>query len=212
VHAFKTLLMIIGLLASAARVARSQESTRAGEYSLSPGDVLRITVWREPEYSGVFVIGSDGSIQHPFYQQLRIAGEPLSSVKTRIAALLKTVSTAAPQFVLEPQYKIVVAGEVRQPNVYFVTAGSTVAQAIAQAGGPTEVGRSDLVKVIREGQETMISLTQTDAAAGRRFVVQSGDEILVMRVKSTYRDTLAPAASIVGAAAALIAAIFSLVK
>jgi polysaccharide export outer membrane protein len=212
VHAFKALLMITGLLAGVARAAPGQDAARAGEYSLSPGDVLRITVWREPEYSGEYIIGSDGSIQHPFYQQLRIAGEPLSLVRTRIAALLKTVSTATPQFVIVPQYRIVVAGEVRLPNVYLVTAGSTVAQAIAQAGGQTERGRTDLVRVIREGRDTTISLTRTDSVAGRRFIVQSGDEVLVMRAKNTYRDTVAPAASIVGAAAALIAAIISILK
>src|SRR5207249_8012758 len=51
---------------------------------LSPGDVLRIIVWRQTEFSGDFVIGSDGSITHPLYKEVKVAGLPIAVVEQRV--------------------------------------------------------------------------------------------------------------------------------
>src|SRR2546422_4529355 len=61
-------------------------------------------------------------------------------------------------FVLEPVFPVTVAGEVRQPNLYRLPEGTTFAQAIAQAGGPTELGRLNKVQVIRRDSTMMIDL------------------------------------------------------
>src|SRR5215218_6153155 len=41
---------------------------RTEAVSLSPGDSVRITVWRKPEFSGDFIVAPDGTISHPLYR------------------------------------------------------------------------------------------------------------------------------------------------
>src|SRR5215210_2620316 len=48
---------------SAQTVAPSADQTM-----LSPGDSVRIVVWRKPEFSGDFVIAPDGSVSHPLFR------------------------------------------------------------------------------------------------------------------------------------------------
>ena len=36
-----------------------------GDSLLRPGDALRITVWRQPEFSGDFVVNPDSTVAHP---------------------------------------------------------------------------------------------------------------------------------------------------
>ena len=43
---------------------------------LAPGDVLRVNVWRRPELSGDFVLASDGTLTHPLFKSVQVAGAP----------------------------------------------------------------------------------------------------------------------------------------
>jgi protein involved in polysaccharide export with SLBB domain len=168
---------------------------------LAPGDVLRITVWRKPEFSGEFLVAPDGSITHPLYRELKVAGIPFSAVDERVRVFLARFE-ANPAFVLAPLLRVVVGGEVRQPNVYTVPPGTTVAQVIAMAGGPTERGRLDRVRVARGRSIHVVDLTRVDADASYSEV-RSGDQVIVERTRNVLRDYLGPASSVVGALAAL---------
>src|SRR2546429_227615 len=114
-----------------------QRTTRAlSDPVLRPGDVLRITVWRHPEMSGEFVVAPDSTLGHPLYQVVKVAGAPLPVVKERLRGLLATYEQDV-QLVIEPLFPVTVAGEVRVPNLYRLPPGTTFAQAIPPAGGPT---------------------------------------------------------------------------
>src|SRR5207248_7634121 len=115
---------------------------------LRPGDMLRLSVWRHPELSGDFLVAPDSTVVHPLYQRVQVVGVPLPVVKERLRALLVTYEQGV-EFAIEPLFAVTVAGEVRQPNLYRLPQGTTFAQAIAQAGGPTELGRLDRVHVMR---------------------------------------------------------------
>jgi polysaccharide export outer membrane protein len=94
--------------------------------------------------------------------------------------------------------KIIVGGEVRSPNVYSVPPETTIAQAIALAGGPTERGNPRKLRVIRDGQEIQIDLTRADSDVAR-LQIRSGDQILMSRRGPTAREYIGPILS--GAAA-----------
>src|SRR5919106_5969700 len=107
---------------------------------LRVGDALRITVWRQPELSGEFVVAPDSTLVHPVYQAVQVAGAPLPVVKERLRSLLVTYDQDV-RLVVEPLFPVTVAGEVRQPNLYRVPQGTTFAQAGAPAGGAAGTGR-----------------------------------------------------------------------
>src|SRR5690348_13451415 len=155
---------------------------------LFPGDVLRITVWRQPEMSGEFVIGPDGTITHPLYRELKVVGMPLSAVQDRVRTFLDRFETN-PQFVMLPMLRIIVAGEVRTPNVYTVPVGSTIAAVIALAGGPTDRGRLDQVRLQRGTGSFLLDLTRPEERA-MRTSIRSGDQILVGRRRNFVQDVL----------------------
>src|SRR5438309_11302791 len=186
--------------ASAQRLVRPLE-----DRALRPGDVLRINVWRHAELSGDFVVAPDSTLVDPVYQVVKVAGAPLPVVRERLRGVLASFEQGVP-FVLEPLFPVTVAGEVRQPNLYRLPQGTTFSQAIAQAGGPTELGRLDKVRVIRRDSEMVIDLAR-GYSRYEALPIASGDQVLVARRSSfnLLRDVVYPLASLTAAVAAVLA-------
>lgn len=176
--------------------------------SLSPGDVIRIVVWRKPEFSGDFVVAPDGTIIHPLYREVKVGGVPLVQVEERVRVFLTRYETS-PAFVISPLLRVFVGGEVRQPSVYSLPPGTTIAQAVALAGGPTERGKLDEVLVVRRQEREMLDLTQPDSRAVS-METRSGDQLFVGRRLSFFNDVLAPASAVFAAVATVVSIIIQL--
>ena len=167
---------------------------------LEPGDSIRIQVWRKPEFSGDFQVGPDGTITHPLYRAVRVAGVPLAAAEANIRRFLSDYDQN-PQFVMEPLINVSISGEVPRPSVFAVQPKTTLAEAVARAGGTTQFGRRDRVRIFRsEGsarRELFFDLKDpTDAVA--QSPVQSGDQIVVDRNKAFVKDVLLPVFGIIG--------------
>lgn len=163
---------------------------------LRPGDLLRIEVWRQPEYSGEFAIGVDGRLLHPLYQEVPLEGLPVFEVRREIQRFLSDYIEGA-RLVVEPVYRVSVGGEVRQPAVYQVDRGSTVAEAIALAGGPTVLARLDEVLLVRSGTQYTLRLGDDLITFGQLPIV-SGDQIFLDRQSqfNLWRDVIGPVATL----------------
>jgi polysaccharide export outer membrane protein len=196
------LALSASVLAAPEMLAQSQQARSVVDSSvavLAPGDKIRIAVWRDSALSGEYVIAPDGSITHPLYRSVFVAGLPLVEVEQRLRSFLSRFTTE-PAFVISPLVRIIIGGEVRQPNVYTVPWGTTLAQAVALAGGPTDRGMMDRVRMERGTGVQTIDLTQPNAESGR-VQVRSGDQIVVGRRREVMRDVVAPSSSIVAALA-----------
>jgi polysaccharide export outer membrane protein len=191
---------------SQADPARNGQASRPATESitLSPGDVVRITVWRKPELSGEFAIAGDGSIVHPLYRDVRVVGIPMDAVEGLLRGVIEKIERTP--FVVEPLLRVSVEGEVRQPSVYSLRPETSIAQAIAMAGGPTERGRADKVRVVRMGGEVAVDLRRAEVG-GSRLTVRSGDRIVVDRDRAVFRDILSPMITVLGATAAIVSVI-----
>jgi polysaccharide export outer membrane protein len=176
--------------------------------SLSPGDMIRIVVWRKPEFSGDFVVSADGTIIHPLYREVAVAGLPLGLVEERLRIFLSRYETN-PAFVISPLLRVFVGGEVRQPSIYSLPPGTTIAQAVALAGGPTERGRLDEVLIVRRQDRQVVDLTRPDSRVVS-METRSGDQVFVGRRLSFFNDVLAPASSVFGAVATVVSIIIQL--
>jgi protein involved in polysaccharide export with SLBB domain len=198
--------VVVALLIAPPWFASAQRPARAlKDPILRPGDVLRINVWRHPELSGDFVVAPDSTLVNPVYQVVKVAGAPLPVVRERLRGVLGSYEQGVP-FVLEPLFPVTVAGEVRQPNLYRLAEGTTFAQAIAQAGGPTELGRLNKVRVIRRDSAMVINLG-SGYSRYQALPIESGDQILVARRSgfNLLRDVLYPLTSLTAAVAAVLA-------
>jgi polysaccharide export outer membrane protein len=191
---FCALLLALGLSSPSLCVAQATPDPSA--ITLQPGDLVRIAVWRRPEFSGDFVIAGDGTITHPLYRAINVTNVPLPQVEDHLRQFLKQYETD-PAFSFSALLHIFVFGEVRQPNVLTVPPGTTVAQAIALSGGPTDEAKLGDVRLVRGVQTFAIDLMSPDPAMGRT-TIRSGDQILVGRSKHVFRDVVGPVAAFIG--------------
>jgi protein involved in polysaccharide export with SLBB domain len=189
-------LALLSLLLLQAWPARAQQPV------LNPGDAVRITVWRKPELSGDFTVGSDGALVHPLYRQVVVTGVPLATVEDRLRTFLRQFETN-PELSVQPLIRVAIGGEVRRPDLFTLTPELTVAQAVAAAGGPSERALGNQGRLLRRGQEYRLDLTRPDTGYASQ-PIQAGDQILLPRKTSIFRDYIAPAGGLLSAAVSLI--------
>jgi polysaccharide export outer membrane protein len=187
-------------------IAAQVPTSRSEPVTLSPGDSVRITVWRKPEFSGDFIVGPDGSITHPLYRTVRVGGVPFTTAEANVRTFLARFEQD-PQFVVEPLVRVAVSGEVGRPQVFAVRPETSIGEAIAQAGGPNQFGRRDRVRVLRKDpngaqRELLVNLLDPEGTSAT-VRVHSGDQIVVDRRRSFFREVFLPVLGVLGSAASI---------
>ena len=202
----QVLALLLLVLARFTTAAAQTPTATADQVTLAPGDSVRIVVWRKPEMSGDFIVGPDGTITHPLYRAVRIGGIPFGTAEINVRNFLARFEQD-PQFVVEPLVRVAVSGEVGRPQVFAVRPETTIGDAVAQAGGPSQFAKRDQVRVLRREssgrqREFYVSLLDPEGASATTRV-HSGDQIVVDRRKSFFRDIMLPGLSILGTAASI---------
>lgn len=158
---------------SAESAAAMQEPV---EYRLGNGDELRVTVFGEPDLSGVFEVDGTGAISMPLIGTVPVSGLTLPEFQAEIerrlgAGYLNEPRVSAEVTNFRPFY---ILGEVNRPDEYPYTSGLTVMNAVAAAGGFTYRANRRVVFIRSEGEsvEREVPLTTTT-------LVQPGDTIRI---------------------------------
>ncbi len=157
-------------------------SPDTGPVTLSPGDSIRIQVWRGDQFSGQFGIGADGTIAHPMYQSVRASEIPLADLDAAVTEVLREY-IESPNVVVEPLFQVAVLGDVIEPGTYALPPATTLAQAIAKAGGPSLTAKGSSARLLREEPgrgivEQGLNFTDPSDIAFRE-TIRSGDAIVV---------------------------------
>ena len=168
---------------------------------LLPGDRITIQVWRQPEFSGEFFVTEQGVIGHPILRNILVAWRSVEDVQPLIREFLLEFEQD-PNVVVETFFRVSVAGEVRQPNIHFLRPGTTLAQAVALAGGTTDRARNDRVILRRDGRDYTLNLGDPSLPQ-RNWGIYSGDEIIVPRRVSFFREYFLPVLTAAGSIASL---------
>jgi polysaccharide export outer membrane protein len=196
------LASVVVSLPAEAQAPRAQ----AEQAVLTPGDSVRIVVWRKPEFSGDFVVAPDGSITHPLYRAVKVAGVPFATAESNLRRFLGGFEEN-PQFVLEPLIRVAVSGEVTRPQVFAVRPETSIGEALARAGGVNQNGARNRVRVLRlqpNGEQSQVKLDLASPGSNDGTLpVRSGDQIIIDRKKSFARDILLPVLGIVGSIASV---------
>lgn len=172
---------------------------------LRTGDAVRLEVWRQPDLSGEFLVLPDGRLAHPLLQAVRVTDVRFLDAKERMRTVLERYD-AEPQFVMEPLLRVIVGGEVQRPDRYLLPPETDIAQAVAMAGGFTELGRRERVRLFRDNAEMMFDVGTIESGA-QQMLVQSGDQIMVDRRSTAFRDYIAPIGGLLGGIASVISVI-----
>lgn len=200
------LSLVLAALTGPSALAAQTPSRSAATTTLEPGDTVRIMVWRKPEFSGDFVIGQDGTITHPLYRALKVGGVPIPQAEETIRRFLAQYDQN-PQFVMEPLISVSVSGEVTKPSVFAVQPKTSIAEAVARAGGTTQYGRRNKVRIFRSdnggNRSEIYSNLQDPSDPIAQSPVHSGDQIVVDKKTSFFKDILVPTLSVLGSVASI---------
>ena len=147
-------------------------------------------------------MGEDGRLIHPFYREVAVVGIPIQEAEERIRALLQR-EMGPTRLVVEPLLQVFVGGEVREPGVIGMRPGTTLTQAIALAGGPTDDARLSRVRVLRNAEVIVTNLVRV-ADPSLQVTVLSGDQVVVARRYNFISDYVVPVSTVTSAFFALI--------
>lgn len=121
-------------------------------YRLAPGDEVSINVFDNEDISGDFAVDAAGNISFPLLGQVKAAGKTVEELTTDITVALDKDYLVNPKVSVEVLNfrPIFVIGQVNSPGSYPYSAGMTVRQAVALAGGYTRRASTSSMTVIRQ--------------------------------------------------------------
>ena len=157
-------------------------------YLLQPGDVLTVSVWKEPDLSIDLLVRPDGGITMPLAGEIEAAGHSVEEVRTVIDERLRHfLSKPAVTLIVKQTLgnQIFVIGKVTHPGQYPLNRPVDVLQALSLAGGVTPFAAVNDIRVLRrDGQrQVTMSFRYGDVEKGRNLqqniLLQSGDTVVV---------------------------------
>jgi polysaccharide biosynthesis/export protein len=134
---------------------RSRPNTRGllDDYQIGAGDVLQISVWKEPDASvPSAVVRPDGRIAMPLLKDIEVAGlTPTETEKMIAERLAKYIPDANVTVVVSGinSKKIYILGAVRKEGPIAYTYPMTIMQALSEAGGITDYAKRKKIYVLR---------------------------------------------------------------
>jgi polysaccharide biosynthesis/export protein len=190
-------LLLSGPAWVASTMAQTPAPAAANEYRLGPGDVVRVTVYQNPDLTLEARIGETGVVSYPLLGSVRLGGSTVTQAEKTIADGLRSGN-----FVRQPQVSILVVqvrgnqasvlGQVNRPGRYPIeTADMRLSDILAVAGGINGTGADTLTLVgTRDGKpmRKVIDLPGIFRSDSREndVIVKNGDVIYVERAPVVY--------------------------
>lgn len=161
------------------------------DFTLSPGDLIEVHVFLQPDYGATVRLGLDGTVQLPFIGSVALEGLTVRTAQTLIADRLRTG-----QFYRDPQViiqvvntvngSVTITGEIRA--AIPVTTQRSLREVLLSAGGLPATA-SHTVKIVRPGvAEPIVVDLGADLAASEsaNIPVRPHDIIQITRASVVY--------------------------
>jgi polysaccharide export outer membrane protein len=183
-HKMAILLLAIGAVPAVAaggddtRQKEPAAGVRASvpdEYLIGPGDILQISVFKEPDVSvPSVVVRPDGKITVPLVKDVDVGGlTPRQVEKVITEGLSKYIADANVTVVLATNNskKVFVIGAVKKEGTLPYTAGMTVMQALSESGGLNEYAKKKKLYILRTegGREYRLDFNYEEVVRGERM-------------------------------------------
>jgi polysaccharide export outer membrane protein len=158
-------------------------------FVIGNGDVLAISVWKQPDISRTLPVRSDGRISLPLVGEVQATGRTPLKLERDITDRLQSFLTEPEVTVIVEQInsqKFNILGRVGKPGSYPLSNPTTVLDAIALAGGCREFAKQKAIYILRvapDGSETRIPFNYQDVIKGKNvsqnIMLQPHDTIVV---------------------------------
>ncbi len=186
--------LLLWLLVMCGVTAHAAESN---DYRLGAGDIVRIVVFQNPDFTTEARISESGVVSYPLIGNVELGGLTITTAEKKIATLLKEGG-----FVQQPQVNIVLAqirgsqvsvlGQVNRPGRFPLEVYNThVSDMLAIAGGIAGQGSDSIILVgVRNGKNIrkeidLVGLFLDDKREDD-ILVEGGDVIYVHRTPMFY--------------------------
>jgi polysaccharide export outer membrane protein len=166
--------LILGALLIVSGAAHAEGNA---SYKLASGDVIRISVFGEPDLSFDELRLTDaGSFSYPFIGEVQARGKTATEIEQILAGQLRG------DYLVDPRVSVSVltyreffiSGEVKKPGGLPFQPGLTVRRAAALAGGLTERASEKRISIIRDSNPD-----RTPEPATMDTPVMPGDTITI---------------------------------
>ena len=189
-------LLGAGMLAQTSDAVKSDKPTTAAQaadtasdpdYVIGADDVLRISVWKEPDLSETLPVRPDGKISMPLLNDVPAAGLTPLQLKDSLTEKLK-------KFIADPRVTVVVtamasrrifvSGEVLHTGPMTLLPHMTMLQALSQAGF-TQFANVKGIYLLRteNGKQEKLPFNYKEVIKGNRpeqnIVLKPGDTVVV---------------------------------
>ena len=183
------LLPVLIVMLCGFSAAQAQGNVAAGEaYEVQAGDLLFISVWKEPELQKEVLVRTDGAISFPLSGEINSRNKTVEELRIELTSRL---SKYIPDLVVTVSVleingnKVFVIGQVNKPGEFVVNPRVDVMQALSMAGGTTPFADLKNIRILRRtgAGQTALEFRYDDVIRGRRLeqniVLESGDVVVV---------------------------------
>lgn len=168
--------------------AANKKAAEDTSYLLGAGDVLKITVYNNPDLSLETKVSEAGMISYPLIGDVQVVGLTVSTAEKKLAKLLDSGG-----FVKKPQINILVSlyqskmisvlGSVLKPGRYPLDRATNLADMLALVGGATADG-SDFVTIIgKKGKKEYDLHNIVDKGESAQNIALEGGEIIYVHAR-----------------------------
>jgi len=158
------------------------------DYRVGAGDSIAISVWKEPEVSGVVSVRPDGKISLALLNDLYVDGMTPMEIQKLVTEKLTPYITNPNVTVTVKEIRsrrVYVLGEVGRPGSYQVLQPTTILQMLTEAGGLKPYAKAKSIYLLRteNGRQKKYPFNYKVALKGEKMeqniLVQPGDTIVV---------------------------------
>ena len=182
-HFFLMVVLTMGVLGNVSAASQSKN------YTVQPGDVLHVSVWKEEDLTLDVLVRPDGHFSFPLAGDINANGKNAQQITSELSKKIKKyipdpVITVSVIQILGN--KIFVIGKVNNPGEFIMSHDIDVMQAMSMAGGASTFAGLNKIKILRRdksGKQIAISFKYADVEAGRgleqNILLQPGDVVVV---------------------------------
>lgn len=153
--------VLVGLFVVALSLPGQLLAASYGQYTVKPGDLLYVSVWREPELQRDVLVRPDGGFSMPLVGDMNATNLTVDALRVEIEKRLQ-------RFIPEPAVSVAVKeirgnaiyviGKVNRPGQYVMSADTDVMQALSLAGGTATFAKLNSIQILRRDGSKLSSI------------------------------------------------------
>ena len=164
------------------------KTSNSPAYRIGPGDILKISVWKEEGMQLEVLVRPDGGITFPLAGEIQAGGLTVKALSEELVKRLKRYiphPNVTVGVLRSVSNKVYVIGKVTRPGEFTATGYMDVLQALTMAGGLTPYADSEDIKIIRRSSSgnKVMSFDYDEVVSGERLdmniLLEAGDTIVV---------------------------------